>query len=322
MKSYKNPESTHWHVLGAGAIGCLWASHLSRAGKEVTLLLRTKPATAKREKYHPILLEQNGGISSFIVQIQLCSDKNPPIHNLIVCTKSFDALAAIHSIEHRLAPNARIVLLLNGMGVQQECIKRYPGRAVICGSTSDGAYRRDTFHVIQAGKGQTFFGVLNRTAISEPDNLHTNFMKSLNGIELNVHWSSDMLEHLWRKLAINCAINPLTAINRCRNGELLNDTRLVSLMQDICSEIEMILGALKLPYAKPSLFNQVTQDITVTAQNYSSMYQDLNNARPTEIDQITGFICRQAKALGIPVPTNEMLYRKIKNSIEFRAGQR
>ena len=309
MISSNTINAKGWHILGAGAIGCLWASHLSRVGQKVTLLLRSQ---SRLKKVLPLKLEEDGVISSIDVFAESGAENKSPIGNLIVCTKSFDALLAIRTIQHRLTSDSLIVLLFNGMGVQQECAKRYPDTPIICGSSSDGAYRRARFHVVQAGKGQTFFGLMNPTSNAKLDNISANFMTAIKAVKLSVSWSNDILECLWRKLAVNCAINPLTAIHRCRNGDLLKDPSSASHMRAVCDEIETILSALKLPYAEPSLHRLAIQVAECTAQNYSSMYQDVINNRPTEIDQINGFICQLAKQLDVPVPTNEMLYQQIK----------
>lgn len=312
MKTCDDSAFDHWHILGAGAIGCLWAAHLSLAGFKVTLILKNEQRLQAFRQRNRIILEQQQGAQKSEVTATTENQISKPVRNLLVCTKSFDALGAVTSLDRHLTPDSNVVLLLNGMGPQQEIAERYPEIPIICGTTTDGAYRRDLFHVVHAGKGLTQFGFIRPEDNRSRREFGKRFIASLAELKLNIAWQTNINLPLWHKLAVNCVINPMTAIHRCTNGQLLENPEWFTDIKLLCSEIESVMSVLGIDRCEPTLFDQVIHVAKATADNYSSMYQDVTNGRQTEIENINGYIEHQAKRLNIPAPVNSSLYRTIK----------
>jgi 2-dehydropantoate 2-reductase len=110
------------HVLGAGAIGLLVAHHLRRALPHdcLTLLLRSEQAVQRYNSDHngSITLYPPDGNQQQPVSVQVHAEAargSQQIHNLVLATKSQDALQALRSIQHRLVPSATLLLLQNGL---------------------------------------------------------------------------------------------------------------------------------------------------------------------------------------------------------------
>ncbi|WP_261841767.1 2-dehydropantoate 2-reductase [Aliamphritea ceti] len=302
-----------WHILGAGAIGLLWAAKFQRTGFNTTLLLRNP---AKLATYRGTFTIVESSIQESPTQkAQQSSQIAVPaqaldapdcglIHNLLITTKSYDSLSAFNSIRHRLADNARILLLHNGMGPQQAIAEQNPQLQVWAGSTTDGAYLNSAFELIRAGHGHTRIGRLN-------DPQDQSLSNQLISCEQALSHSPDIHATLWQKLAINCAINPLTAIYQCRNGELSSHAEYRAHMQIICHEVEQVASHLQTPLFDQPLIDQACLVAEQTANNYSSMYQDVIHQRRSEIETITGYLCQQAAKHKIPVPENQRLYEQI-----------
>lgn len=117
------------------------------------------------------------------------------------------------------------------------------------------------------------------------------------------------LHELWSKLAVNCVINPLTAIWNCPNGELRHHPQ--EIMQ-ICEEVAAVIEREGHHTSAEDLRDYVMQVIDATAENISSMLQDIRALRHTEIDYINGFLLRRARAHGIAVPENTRLFEMVK----------
>ncbi|MFT7684479.1 MAG: 2-dehydropantoate 2-reductase, partial [Moritella dasanensis] len=124
-------------------------------------------------------------------------------------------------------------------------------------------------------------------------------------------WCDDIRQKLWLKLVINCAINPLTAIHQCKNGELASPALHPQVIK-VVQELALVCEKARLPWSYAELQAQVDNVIKRTADNYSSMYQDQQFNRQSEIDYITGYVLKVANAYSIPVPTNQALYTQIK----------
>ena len=124
---------------------------------------------------------------------------------------------------------------------------------------------------------------------------------ALNTILPSVEWRNDIHTALWNKLAINSVINPLTAIHQCRNGKLAND-QFKKQISILIKEISQVLNAENIAISHQSVVDNVYRVIESTAQNFSSMHQDIAHHRTTEIDFITGYLIRTAQKHGLNTP--------------------
>ena len=292
----------HWHILGPGSIGCLWAAHLNAAGHQTTLIVRN----AQRLQTFPsqITLEQDHQTSQHPVQLELAESPSV-IHNLLVTTKAYDVQPALEGVVDRLAPQANIVLLHNGMGPQQWATERFRTQRVWLATSTDGAWLRSPGHVVFAGQGETRIG-----RIDQPED--SSLIEALATMRLRTLHDNQIEQSLWRKLAINCAINPLTAVHQCRNGELVDNPDRLAEMTVICEEMDLLLQKLNLPLFDQGLLPVATQVAQATGANYSSMLQDVRQKRRTEIDYISGFACQQARKNALALNNTERLLNKLK----------
>lgn len=244
------------------------------------------------------------------------------INNLLVATKAHDTLHAIKSVVARLRPDSRIVLLQNGLKVQREISRRFgPGR-VFCLSTSHGAWLRAPFDVVHAGAGDAWLGQLVPDATGTPEQLQT-LLGMLPAQQLGIRIDSNISDRLWRKLAINCAVNALTVIHDCRNGELLQIPEAKQTLSALCAEISMLMHAIADAPAIGDLQSQVAQVLTVTADNLSSTLQDIRRGRQTEISHLNGYLCELAAQHHLPCPINKDVLQQMRviESRACRAGQ-
>lgn len=318
------PRAAHWHILGAGAMGCLWACAMARpCGRQtsalppVSLLLRNQAALAGYPG-RVICSDMEQAVPLPAVAIPGAGDRTPLcIDNLLVATKAQDTLAAVASVAGSLAATARIVLLQNGLKVQQQLTRLYGAERVFCLSTSHGAWLRAPFEVVHAGNGDAWLGQLEAGDTNRQARLQS-LLQLLPVRQLNIRIDDDIGARLWRKLAINCAINALTVIHDCRNGELLQIPEARQTLSRLCDEISSILQAI--PEAPPisDLWAQVNQVLTVTTDNVSSTLQDIRRGRRSEIDHLNGYLDELATAQHIPCPVNSSVLQQLR-VIESRA---
>ncbi|NRH28288.1 putative 2-dehydropantoate 2-reductase [Pseudomonas sp. MS19] len=296
-----------WHVLGAGSLGCLWAARLARAGLPVTLLMRNQQRLDAYLQAGGLSLIENGQRSRYPVGAQTC-DHSQPISRLLVACKAYDAEAAIAQIESRLTADAELILLQNGLGSQSAVSARVAPARCILASSTEGAFRQNDFEVVFAGQGQNWLGdPLEQTPPS--------WLSELAASGIAHSWSTDINTRLWRKLALNCAINPLTVLHDCRNGGLEQYPQQV---MALCNELSTLLTACGQADAALDLHQQVLQVIRATAQNYSSMHQDVSHGRRTEISYISGYACTAAQRLNLALPHLEAVHAQLVQALEAR----
>jgi len=293
-------KHVHWHVLGAGAMGCLWAAHLARAGHEVTLLLKPgHPAST-----NSVIVENGQSVQSSILRTAHTSTQ--PIRYLLVCTKATDAVAAVTRHHASLAEDACVVLLQNGMGQHQQLAAHFPGIRLYAALSTDGAWLKAPFHVVHAGHGLTRIGGYTRDATA------TALLPALHALALPIEWTDDIMPALWLKLAINCAINGLTALHDCLNGELLDDGPRQHTMQQLCEEVATVMQASGITVTTgDSLYHAAVETAQKTAKNRSSTLQDIRTGRATEIPALNGYVVSAGERLGIATPANRDIVERI-----------
>lgn len=296
-----------WHVLGAGALGSLWAARLAGAGATVRIILRSAQRLADYQRAGGLTLTADDLSRLYAIPAEL-PDASTPIQRLLVTCKAYDAEGAIAQVASRLSSGCEILLLQNGLGSQQAIAERWPQARCIFVSSTEGAYREDDFHVVFAGRGQNWLGDPNGGSAPV-------WLDELNRAGIPQTWSSDILARLWRKLALNCAINPLTVLHDCRNGELLQHREQLS---GLCEELVELLEAGGQPAAASDLQGEVLRVIEATAANYSSMYQDVRLGRRTEIAYLLGHACRSADSLGLALPRLHELHRHLREHLSQR----
>jgi 2-dehydropantoate 2-reductase len=290
-----------WHILGAGSLGCLWATRLARAGATVRLILRDEHRLqAYRDAGGHLALVEQGLAQAFAIGAQVASDAEP-IARLLVACKAYDAELAVASLVSRLTPDAEVILLQNGLGSQEVVAAHVPHARCIFASSTEGAFREADWRVVFAGAGRTWLG--------DPQNATPpSFLAMLDSAGIAHEWTPQILSRLWRKLALNCAINPLTVLHDCRNGGLLERRDEVLAL---CVELARLLEHVGQPVAAQGLQDEVLRVIQATAENFSSMYQDVARRQRTEISFLLGYACAAARRHRCPVPRLEQLHTRL-----------
>lgn len=138
-------------------------------------------------------------------------------------------------------------------------------------------------------------------------NAYTLLVKTLPPVTL----SNNILHALWSKLAVNAVINPLTALNNVPNIAICDESY-SELIHNICQEFVAVAEACGEHFQLSDVKARVLQVAKATGSNFSSMHQDVQNKRETEIDAINGYIVAMAKKKGISVPTNTLLVERVK----------
>lgn len=279
-------------IIGLGAIGCLISSQLPANATIYAL-----PRNNLSENFSFSISNKDNS-----TQYKLPIWRNQPLDILILCCKANQCSEAMNQWHNAIKPSTQIVLLQNGMGQHEYIENLYPDNSIYAASTTEGAFRNSASEVIHAGQGTTLWGSYNATeAFKLPLNL-------LKGQHL---WTPDIKQVLRDKLAINAVINPLTVKYQCQNGSLLTNPEALSALRILVLEIEGIFNKLQWDLSF-NLLNRAVEICKLTANNYSSMLQDVNNGAPTEIDFINGYLLNKANEMKIEMPLSSTLIKKIK----------
>ena len=302
--------SPTWHVLGAGAMGCLWASAIAQ---ETPVCLVLKNAAAQSQYPGHIRLQfMSGQQVDTALPATLASSLVPgSIQRLLLTCKAQDAATAINSVAHALTADSVIVLLQNGISFQQDLTADRPPATVFCLSTSAGAWLRQPFVITPAGQGQSWLGHLDTNNRVLCDQRALELLAELPAQAMNIHFEPEMTTRLWQKLAVNCAINALTVVHDCSNGELLTRPEAFTQLQALTEEIIRLYAKLPQTPELPHLQQTVQTVAAGTAENISSTLQDVRRGRQTEIDHLNGFLVHLAQQHALPCPLNQELLQAV-----------
>ncbi|MEC9260891.1 MAG: 2-dehydropantoate 2-reductase [Pseudomonadota bacterium] len=290
------------NILGSGAIGGLCAAGAQLSATPYSLWPR--PGSTVLNKVELL----NGQTVS--LEPLDCADETLEATDLLVVPLKVTQLKeALKTWRHKLSASTAVVLLHNGMGGMELAAKYLPDNPVFLATTSHGALKTSATSIRHTGKGETMLGSSPCHTTRAP--LNTHIAEMINRCIGPVTWRDDIETALWQKLAVNCAINPLTALNNIPNGGLLA-AQYAATITGVCEEVCAVARACKIELEVNTITALVYNVIERTAENFSSMHQDVIYKRTTEIEGINGYIVKQAKKKGIDVPINTLLYKAIK----------
>jgi len=287
-------------IVGPGAMGCLFAARLKKAGNEVTLLDYRRDRADFLNK-NGITVE--GVTGEYRAHVPSVTEKIPgEVDVALMCVKANQTGAAAERVKELIGPTSRVLTVQNGLGNVETLGEIFGKEAVLGGVTAEGATLLGVGHVRHAGKGETIIGPggPNEGPVSE---IVTIFKEA--GFDARI--VDNVNDLIWGKLVINVGINALTAITRLKNGRLPELKGSQSVLEEAVREAVAVTESkgIHLPYPDP--LERVLEVCRATAGNIASMLQDVLNRRVTEVEYINGAIVREGDMLGISTPVNRTL---------------
>lgn len=303
-------------VIGAGALGSLLAAKLAPVA-EVWLITDWAEHAAAICDQGLLLVDLDGTRRAVPVPTVVgATDVPRPVHLAIIAVKSHSTEAAATKARALLAADGLALTLQNGLGNLRVIAQAVGTDRAAQGVTSMGATLMGPGSVRYAGAGPTYLAARPVTG-DQIAGVAELFRAA--GFETYV---TDQLDSLvWGKLVVSTGINALSAILRVPNGVLLENPTARVLMAAAAIETAAVAAAqgIELPYPDPVA--RVEAVARATAQNRSSMLQDVLRGVPTEVDVINGVVAQLGKDLGLPVPVNRMLaalVRAVETTYEAR----
>lgn len=274
-------------VVGGGALGTLLAVKLARAGHTILVLVRSegRRAALAAEAPHGLTVERDPDVLRHASLV-------------FMCVKARDTEEAARSLK-RLEPRLPgVCSLQNGWDHMAVLERILPGAPLVAGATALGAYFDETGTLHGSLEGETLLAPWGATEARWAEYAAS----VLQSAGLRAEDRDDARRILWRKLALNAAVNPLTALLDRPNGALLERQALLRVARTAAREAVQVgirLGHLPEGYDPVPRLERLLAE---TRGNRSSMAEDLARGRPTEADAILEPILRAARDAAIPTP--------------------
>lgn len=293
-------------IMGAGAMGGLFGALLTRSGEDVWLVTTRKEHFDKISQ-SGITLEEKGINYQIDVKITLNVGSIGKADLVLYFVKTYQTEKAVFDSLVLEKDDTIFLSLQNGIGNEEVICNKIDRKKVLLGVTNHGATLLGPGYIRHAGWGETHIGELDGRITERLKNVAQMFRKA--GIDTVV--SDRIYDLIWEKLFINVGINALTALTGLKNGELLDYPEMLQMMELLVNEAIEVAKAKGIKI-QGNPIEKVKRVAELTRENRSSMGQDFDYKRRTEIDSINGAIVREAKALGIDVPYNQAITNLVK----------
>jgi 2-dehydropantoate 2-reductase len=223
---------------------------------------------------------------------------------VLIFVKATQTKAAAQTAARLAGSKGLVMTLQNGMGNAERIAQFISPDRILVGTTSHGSTMLKAGSIRHAGTGPTTVGMWapKEKELKNVRQIADQFTQA--GIETTA--INDVRPVIWDKLLVNVGINAITALTGIRNGQILDLEPTRELSRTAVEEAVRVAQAQRIEIRKDAA-DHVFQVAAATAANRSSMGQDVDHGRPTEIRAINGFVVREAERLGIAAPVNRTL---------------
>jgi 2-dehydropantoate 2-reductase len=293
-------------VVGAGAIGSLYAAHFARIGESAVLTRRPEHAAALRAEGLRV-----SGWHDFTARVVAASapDELPEPELVIVATKTTGLEPAAAAIEGRW-PKAMVMTVQNGLGAE-EIVRRHGSWEIVSGVTFMSGTKHSDTHVEYILDTETWVGPWEDTPLERVQEVASLLVES----GLKAEALPDLRPAQWSKLIFNATVNGVAALTglphdwhfAAENG----DGDLGHLVHNLVDEGKRIATAAGIALHDDPWEMNVLATKRGSA-HYPSMLEDVDARRPTEVELISGALVREARKHGVDAPLHTALYRLVK----------
>jgi 2-dehydropantoate 2-reductase len=293
-------------IIGAGSIGLLFASYLSKAFS-VTLYTRTSEQ-AEEINQNGILLQKGETQSRIRMKALPLSMWKGTEELSIIAVKQYQLHPIIAYLTELDCIPENLLFLQNGMS-HLKLLENIEAANILVGSVEHGASKINSYSVRHNGDGAVNIAIFKGNSATLRE-----FAEDCAEIHFPITIKEDYYQMLVNKLIVNAVINPLTALLRVKNGELITNAFYFSAVKKLFLEISFILN-LEDPIKK---FRDMMKICKKTGGNQSSMLKDLEAGRRTEVDSILGYLLEEGARQHKTAVNIEIYYHLLKGKEQSR----
>lgn len=301
-------------VLGCGALGSLMAFRLVRAGTEVQACQRPGPQLEALKSDGIVFVDQDGKEERARCRVASSLSQLDKADVTLVMVKAYQTEEAALQLSGHLTPCGIALTMQNGLGNAEILASVLGEEKVAAGTCTYGAHRVGPGRVAWGGDGLIRLGPWKK-------GVDLAFVAALlENSGLKTKLDEDPRKALWEKVILNAAVNTVSALTRLENGVLLGNPDTSGLIDRIVREGVEAAWLSGFRLENESMHSLVMSVLEKTAKNRTSMLQDVENGRRTEIDAIVGTLVEAGRKNGVSLPRLETVYALIR-SLSFEQGK-
>lgn len=301
-------------ILGAGVMGQLFGARLAIAGNEV-IFIDAAPRTIEVLKDQGIELDTDGVIEKTPARAGFAADFSEPLELIVVFTKGFHTQAALESVRHLIDSQTCGLSLQNGLGNAEVLGAYFGDENTWIGTTDFPADMTSLGHLHTSAGGRVRVGKLRENGDLRSHTL----VEVLERAKLKATFESSIWPVIWEKVIFNTAMNTLSAVTGQTVGQMGRSSNARTLVSQITDEGLAVAAAQGIIVPKDELEGIIENAFAHHDEHKTSMLQDREAGRRTEIDFIGGAVARQGAEAGVSTPVLSTLVAIVRDLTEAPA---
>jgi 2-dehydropantoate 2-reductase len=293
-------------VVGAGAMGSIFGARFHQAGHETVLVDVVQPLVDTINAEGVTVVR---GDEETVTRVPATTDPAAvgPVDIVVFFTKCYHTSSAAESARPLVGPDTAVASLQNGWGNGDVLAAAYPPGQVVLGVTYNSGLLQGPGRVLHPAEQPTLVG-----SFSDGGDGAARLAEALESAGLAATVASPVRPEIWKKLILNAASLPASALTGMTAGALGTSQDMLDLVSETTREAVAVAQALGYDIDFDERIGTILGLVEKAGPTKASMLQDVEAGRRTEIDVINGAVVRAADEVGVPVPINRTLMQLIK----------
>jgi len=291
---------------GAGAVGCHYGSKLVQAGFDVILLARGRHLAVMQDA--GLRYESEGECKQVMVKATSDAAQLKFSQVVVLSCKMTGFVEMVDMLRGHISPAALLLTLQNGVEAPEQLAKAFPDHAIAAGTAFIGVRLERPGYVIHSAAGGIRMGLWQQ---GRGEQYLLPLIRAFKHAEVPARQDDDPEAMLWRKLLWNCGFNAITAITRRYARDMAAGAETLAIVRQAMEEVVAITKVCNIAIGEQDILKHI--DVTLDMGPVkTSMWQDIEAGRKTEVEYINGYVVRKADELNMPAPVNRLLMSLIK----------
>lgn len=288
-------------VIGAGAMGSIYGSHLSLHNE--VYMIDTNQAIVDQISQNGLTIQENGEDVVYHPHAVTSTEGLEPVDLIILFVKSLFSRAALNGNKGIISPNTYLMTLQNGSGHEDILGEFVPENHVIIGTTEDNGAVLAPGHVRRGGVGNTNIGMLTE----DTEGFLPKLKEVLDSCGFQGHIHENIQQLIWNKLFTNVSLSALTGVLQVPMGFIAGNEHAWTITRQLIHEAVEVAHGLGLKADETEITEKVRLTSVNSPEGITSICADLKAGRKTEVNTISGSVVRASKKCGVPAPTHELI---------------
>ena len=294
-------------MIGAGAMGSIFGARLEQGGHETVLVDVVEPLVRKLNEDGVTVVR---GEEETTTRVRATTDPGSVgvADFVIFFTKCYHTASAAESARPLVGGETVVASLQNGWGNGDVLAGIFPPAQIAIGVTYNSGLLLEPGRVIHPAEQPTIVGSFDEgvTAVAE------RLAEALRAAGFETTVADPVRSEIWKKLVLNAATLPASALAGAHAGLLATNEDLRALVTETAYEAVAIARALGYDIDPQERVDTIHALLEKAGSAKGSMVQDFEAGRRTEIDVINGAVVEAADRTGVPAPLNRTLLRLVK----------